>query len=195
MLLTHILPVPRSLPALRILLVLGATLALGACVAGPASNPVAMVSPGSDRTAAEFQQDQAVCQQHAAAQTGYGTPAAPAPASLAGSPTGAAAAPAQRTDDVSFMQCMAARGDSVQIVAMGDQGAYAPPYAYDYPGAGFYPYGFPGYNLAFGGVGFFHGGNLHHDFFHHHDFHGGGFHGGGFHGRDFHGGGFHGGHH
>jgi hypothetical protein len=168
---------------------LGASLTLGACVGGPPPGPAALVLPGKDKTVAAFQQDEAICQQHAVAQTGYGDPSQPATSSPAGSATGAEAAMAQPSSDVSFMQCMAARGDTVQAVAAGY--GYAAPYAYPYPDYG-YPYFYPGYDVAFGGVGVFHRGFLFHRngsrFFHHNGFHGG-FHGGGFHG------GGHGGHH
>src|ERR1700679_2057028 len=56
----------------RMLAVLGANLAVGACVAGPPPGPAGLVMPGKDKSQAAFQQDQAVCQQHAVARTGYG---------------------------------------------------------------------------------------------------------------------------
>lgn len=188
------------------LVALGGSLMLGACVAGPPPGPAAVVVPGKDKTAAAFQEDAAICQQHAMAHTGYGDPsqpgngnppqpaaassaaAPPAAAPPAGSATGAAAATAQPSEDVSFMQCMAARGDTVQAVAAGY--GYDSPYLYPYPDYGYldgYPYFYPGFDVAFGGVGVFHRG-----FFFHRGFHGG-FHRGGFHGGGFHGGG-HGGH-
>jgi hypothetical protein len=192
----------------RTLAALVASLTLSACATDPPPGPAGMITPGKDKTAAAFQQDQAICQQHALAHTGYGgpsqlTPSAPAPAEPLPTPsaptpvsqvdpaTGAAAAPAQPTDDVGFMQCMAARGDSVQVVAAGYPYPYAPyPYPY-YPYPYGYSYGYPGSPFFFGGFGF-------HDRFHR-GFHGGGFrggfHGGGFHGGGFHGGGFHGGGH
>src|SRR4051794_8738832 len=160
-----------AMASIHTLAILGVALALGGCGAGP-SGHTAMVAPGSNRTAADFQQDVAVCQQHAAAQTGYGAPVTPAPVSQAGAPTGPAAAPAQPTDDVSFMQCMAARGNTIQVVAAANP--YPAPYAYGYPGPGFYPYAYGGSGFAFGGPGFFHGRNFHHDF------HSGPFHHGGF---------------
>jgi hypothetical protein len=192
----------------RTLAVLGASLTLAACVAGPPPGPTAMVFPGKDKSAADFQQDQAVCRQHALAQTGYGnvSPAAPAAA------PNPAETPAQSADngatepssDLSFIQCMAARGNTVQIVsAPGDPDyaytypypAYPYPYAYGY-GYGYdYPFAYPYFGTVIGFGGRFHDG-FHHHGFHHDGFHGsgfqGGFHGAGFHG-DSHGGG-HGGH-
>jgi hypothetical protein len=154
-----------------------------------------MVVPGQGKTEAAFQQDEAICQQHAISHTGYGDASQPPPTSAAAPATGVVASPGQPSQDVSFMQCMAARGD---IVQMGSPGGYpygynAPypyPYAYGY-GYG-YPYFYPDYDVVFGGVGFFHHGFFRSGF--HHGGFRGGFHGGGFHGGGFHGGGHGGGH-
>jgi hypothetical protein len=183
-----------------------ASLTLVACAADPPPGPTGMIVPGADKTAAAFQQDQAICQQHALAHTGYGGPtqlgpsasaptaaepsptaSAPTPVSEVAPATGAAAAPAQPADDVGFMQCMAARGDNVQVVDAGYPYPYAPyPYPY-YP----YPYGYSyGYPYGYPGTGFFFGGSGFHNRFFHRGFHGG-FRGGGFHGGGFHGGGGH----
>ncbi len=189
------------LPA-RTLAALFAGLSLSACATDPPPGPAGLITPGKDKTAAAFQLDQTICQQHALAHTGYGgpsqltpsapaptataepapRPSAPTPASQVASAIGAAPAPAQPTDDVGFMQCMAARGDTVQAVAVGYRYPY-PPYPYPYyPYSYGYPYGYPGSTFFFGGFGF-------HDRFFHRGFHGGRFHGGGFHGGRFHAGG------
>jgi uncharacterized membrane protein YgcG len=207
----------RSLTA-----IIAASLALAACAADP-PGPAGMILPGKDKTAAAFQLDQEVCQQHALSRTGFGGPSAPGPIALgptqlapsapapsasaptasalspsdsanqAGPVTGAAAASPQPSGDVGFMQCMAARGDTVQMAQVGYPYPYPAPYPYPYPYPyGYaYPYAYPGGGIFFGGFGF-------HDRFHRgfnrggfHGFHGGGFHGGGFHGGGFHGGGGH----
>jgi hypothetical protein len=193
----------------RTLAALAASLTLGACTAGSLSGPAGMITPGKDKTAAAFEQDQAVCQQHAISHTGYGDQSAPtspaptSPAPTSPAPTPSAAAPstpatasqsgpatvaAQPSDDVDFMQCMAARGDTVQVAsaAYPYPYPYAAPYPYAYPYG--YPFAYPGYGFFFGG-GRFHVRSFHHDFFHHGGFHGGGFHGGFHGGHGFHGGG------
>jgi hypothetical protein len=105
-------------------------------------------------------------------------------------------------NQLEYLQCMAARGDTVSPVPTG----YAEPtsgYGYGYPYDYWYPYGYP-YGFYTGGFigvfgGGFHSRDFHRRFFHdggvHRGFaHGGGFHnGGGFHGGGFHGGGSHGG--
>jgi hypothetical protein len=107
-----------------------------------------------------------------------------------------------------YLQCMAARGDTVRPEPSGYAGAsgwygfaYPYDYAYAYPYDYGYPYGFydGGFIAVFGGGlhdrdfhrRFFHDGGFHRGFFHERGFHRGGFHGGGFHGGGFHGGGGH----
>jgi hypothetical protein len=191
-----------------------ASLTVGACVAGAPPGPMGIVMPGKDKTEAVFQQDESICQQHATAHTGYGDPSqqsagtaptAPPPASSAG--TTGAAVPAGGTplDELGYMQCMAARGDVVQMASMdGYASAYpytpAYPYPYAYPdGYGFpdgYPFGYPYYAGFVGGFGWWHGGwGGHHAGWGHPGFHGGwahaGFHGGGHSGGGHSGGGGH----
>jgi hypothetical protein len=56
---------------------LSASLLLVGCAA-PA--PQAVVAfPGKDKSAAAFQQDEAICRQHAISHTGYGLPSEPSP--------------------------------------------------------------------------------------------------------------------
>jgi hypothetical protein len=180
---------------IRTVAALAAPLALVAC-SGLSSGRTGMIAPGKDRTAAAFQQDQAICQQHALAHTGWDVPAASAarapapPAPSASAPANqsgpADPTPAQRSDDLSFMQCMAARGDTVRMASADDLYPSTAPYPYAYPSPYRYPYAsaLPGFTFVFGGLGFHHR-------FHHHDFHHGGFRHGGFHHGGFHHGGFH----
>jgi hypothetical protein len=173
--------------SVRTLAALGVSLALGACADGPPPGPAAIVLPGQGKTEAAFQQDETICRQHAISHTGYGDLSQPPRASAPVPATGPAASPGQPSQDVSFMQCMAARGDTVQMQSSGGYPyGYDAPYPYSYAyGYGYgYPYLYPDYDVVFGGVGFFH-----------HGFFRGGFHHGGFHGAGFHGGGFHGGGH
>ena len=148
---------------IRTLTALGATLALAACVTEPPPRPAAMIAPGQAKTAVAFQQDQTVCHQQAITRRGYATPTS-SPVSLP--PVGSAAntatrASAQPTTDTGIIQCMAARGNSLQITPLNDPHAYGSPYpiaysyqrAYPYPSA--YPYldytyayGYPGYGLG-----------------------------------------------
>jgi hypothetical protein len=119
---------------------LGIALALGACAATPPPGPPVSVLPGADKDLAAFQRDELICQQYAAAHTGYGSPAgstatgsptgAPGSAAnkvsgngtgratpVAGSTTAANAAVPVRTqpfDEAGYLQCMALRGDTVQ---------------------------------------------------------------------------------
>jgi hypothetical protein len=201
---------------IRSLAALAVTLTLAGCVADPPPSPAGMIMPGADKTAAAFQFDQAVCLQHAFSQTGYGGPSAPGPTQLApsapapsasdptapasgsgnqsGSETGVAAALAQPSADINFMQCMAARGDTVQVAQAGYPYPYPAPYPYPYPYPYGYSYGYP-YPYSYPGGGIFFGGFGFQDRFHHGYFNRGGFHGGAFHGGAFHGGGFHGGGH
>ena len=145
----------------RTVAALGASLTVAACVAQPPAAPAVTVLPGKNKDAAAFQQDQTICEQHAVAHTGYGTPSnspvrPPAVAQAApATPANAQIAPAAPPDQAAYVQCMAARGDTVQIASpvAGDSGyAYAYPYApgYPYPYAGPYPYAYP-YDGFYGG--------------------------------------------
>lgn len=89
-------------------------------------------------------------------------------------------------NQLEYLQCMAARGDTVSAEPAGYAEA---PNWYWYG----YPYGFydGGVIVVFGGG--FHGRNFHRRFFHDGGFHRGFAHAGGFHHGGFHGGGFHGG--
>jgi hypothetical protein len=190
------------------LALLGATLAVSACVAGPPPGPpMGIVGPGKDKTQAAFQQDQSICQQHAVSQTGYGLapqnpadhpPASETPIVLSGAPANAAppapeSAPANATPpipdsapangpppnasnglanyemppgteipgEMSYLQCMAARGDNVQLIPVNgyyDGYGYPYPYPYAYP---YYDYGIPIYGGLVAGWGWYgwgHGG-------------------------------------
>jgi hypothetical protein len=228
--------------AARRLLPLGAALMLGACVDGQPSGPAVIVVPGSGKDFAAFQQDDAICRSHAAANTGYGdltlthtqgSNAAPSGTTgeagtawaagttsgvgtAAGAPAGSGTPTANASgastpeppdetvpNQLGYLQCMAARGDTVRPEPTGyaetaNWYGYGYPFDYAYPYGYGYPYGF--YDVGFIGVfgggfhrGFFHDGGFHRGFFHGGGFHRGGFHGGGFHGGGFHGGGSHGG--
>jgi hypothetical protein len=133
------------------LALLGVNLAVSACVAGPPPGPIGVVAPGKDKSQAAFQQDQFVCQQHAAAQTGYGNapqnPAdhLPADGTLPGSGGGSASAAVtsgpETPGEVSYLQCMAARGNTVQVASAGGYyDGYSYPYGYGYP---YFGYGYP----------------------------------------------------
>lgn len=211
----------------RRMLPLGAALMLGACVSGPPPGPTAIVVPGSGKDFAAFQQDDAVCRRGAASNTGYGDLALPhtevsnaaisgrareagaAARAPTGSGTTAANGPGASTleppdetvpNQLGYLQCMAARGDTVRpepagYVEAANWNGYPYPYDYWYP----YPYGY-GYPYGFYGAGFigvfgggFHGRDFHRRFFHEGGMHQGFVHGGGLHGGGFHGGGFHGG--
>ncbi|WP_428492862.1 hypothetical protein [Rhodopila sp.] len=184
---------------------LGVVMLLGACAASPDAAFRVLPGPGKDQAA--FGQDQAVCQQHAVAHTGYGTPAPPT-AGAAAKP-GAIAATGVPFDATGYLQCMASRGDTVQAQPSAyplgiypDEYPYAYqygyPYAYSYgvPAEPGYPYPFYdgalygglGLGFGFGGGRFFHG-SFHHGFHHggfehhgfeHHGFGHGGFEHGGF---------------
>jgi hypothetical protein len=197
---------------------LSASLAIGACVAGPPPGPTGIVMPGKDKTEAAFKQDESVCEQHAIAHTGYGdpsqqpdgtTPPAPTPpasgtppASSAGTNSDAMPAGGTPLDELSYMQCMAARGDIVQVTSMDGypyNPAYPYPYGYGYGYPDDYPFGYP-YSGFVGGFGWWHGGwgrGGHHGGWGHPGFHGGwshaGFHGGGHSGGGHSGGGHSGG--
>jgi hypothetical protein len=77
----------------RRLLPLGVTLMLGACASESPPNPAAIIVPGPGKDITAFQQDDVICQSHAATGTGYGAlgqrPAvsAPAPGSAGTAPT------------------------------------------------------------------------------------------------------------
>lgn len=153
------------MPSIRKLLPVATILVLGGCVSGPPPQPAAMVVPGPGKDVVAFQQDDQICRQHAEAQTGYGPPVqAPsansaAAAAPSATPTAQASnnAPASSAAElpasmppnaVGYMQCMAARGDSVQQLPPAYVASYAPglyPYGYGYP----FPY--VGY---YGGLGF-----------------------------------------
>ncbi|MBI1209388.1 MAG: glycine zipper family protein [Azospirillum sp.] len=73
-----------------------AAVALGACAALPPTGPSVMALPAKGKSFADFQQDDALCQQYAAQQIGYGSPAQAATDSavssaLVGTAIGAAA--------------------------------------------------------------------------------------------------------
>jgi hypothetical protein len=139
---------------------LGIALALGACAATLPPGPPIAVLPGTGKDLAAFQQDELICQQHAVAHTGYGSPAGSAAtgrpesaengASLnatagaapvaAGTTAANATVPvgAQPFDEAGYQQCMASRGDIVQPQPAGYAAAayrygYLYPYPYDYP--------------------------------------------------------------
>ena len=124
---------------------LGVNLAVSACVAGPPPGPMGVVAPGKDKSQAAFQQDQSVCQQHAVAQTGYGNasqnpadhlpPDGTLPGSGGGSASAAVPSGTAPPGEVSYLQCMAARGNIVQLASAG---GYYDGYSYPYP----YPYGY-----------------------------------------------------
>ena len=177
---------------------LGACLTLGACV-GSSSTPMSgvIVVPGPGKDMMAFQADQAFCQQSATSPGGYGSaPQAPAPnaaaspqtpddldalynpgvvpgTNVAGQSPNAAgqAVPVDAGTPVglNYVQCMAARGDSVQMASMGDYdpgygfagygdyGSYAATYPYPYPNPYDYGYGYgyPFYDGIYGlGLGF-----------------------------------------
>jgi hypothetical protein len=85
----------------RSLVMLIAVLALGACAAPSPTGPGVVATAGTDKSVAEFRQDDADCRQAAVAQL------ASAPA---GTPT--ADTPQQRYD-TSYAQCMCAKGDKI----------------------------------------------------------------------------------
>jgi hypothetical protein len=178
----------------------------------PPAGPPVSVLPGQNKDAAAFQQDELVCQQHAVAHTGYGdlTRSGAPGAAVSGANSGVAgtaaagsgagitnaAAVTPSPDAVGYLQCMAARGDTVQA----EPAAYADGYGYGYS-PDLYPYGY-GYGYPYdyydggfawggGGYGGWHGGGFHHGGFGRGGFAQGGFGHGGFGGGH---GGFGGGH-
>jgi hypothetical protein len=158
----------------RTLALLSVTLVVSACVAGPPPGPMGVVAPGKDKSQAAFQQDQSVCQQHAVAQTGYGeasqnpadhpppneTPPGPGSFSANATPpssAGAAVPPGTEVPgEMSYLQCMAARGDIVQMTSAGgySDSGYGYPYAYGYP---YYGYDYPLYGGLIAGWGGWYG--------------------------------------
>jgi hypothetical protein len=155
---------------------LGTGLTVAACVAASPRDPAVMVMPGKDKTEASFQEDQSICQQHAIAHTGYGDlsrhpsgipPEAPTPTTTTSADI----------DDVSYMQCMAARGDIVQLTSMAGydagEGYAAYPYPFGYGYADGYPFAYPYYAGIIGGLYGFGGGGFRHGDRHHAGFHGG----------------------
>ncbi len=170
---------------------LAASILLAGCaVSAPQDGPSVLTFPGKDKSAADFRQDQAICQQHAISHTGYGLPpetaarqsdsspggsAVAAPSAAAGAPTGevSSTAGAEIPDEVGFAQCMAARGNTV-VPTYDEQSEYAFRGNFGYGSNYLYAYPFYGAALVggFGHSGFNQG--------HHH--HGGAYHGGGHHG-------------
>jgi hypothetical protein len=211
------LPNVTAMKSARTLGSLGASLLLTGCAASAPQGPSILTFPGKDKSAAAFQQDQAICRRHAISHTGYGLASEPAgqPSDAgAATTTGGGAAPpspgpgattdkvpaaakAEIPDQLSYAQCMAARGDRVlSVTPYDEQYTYAYPDGFGYGGA--YPYAYPLYGAGLvGGFGFFGFGHGHHHHGYHHGgggYHGGGYHGGGHHGGwGGHGGGGHGG--
>ncbi len=151
------------------LALIGVNLAVAACVAGPPPGPMGVVAPGKDKSQAAFQQDQSICQQHAVAQTGYGNASQnpadhlPADGTLPGSAGGSASTPippgTAPPGELSYLQCMAARGDIVQATFAGgyyDGYSYPYPYPYGY-GYPYYGYGYPYYGGLIVGWGGWYG--------------------------------------
>lgn len=189
---------------------LGFALVLGACASTPPPGPSLAVLPGTGKDLAAFQQDDMICQQHAVARTGYGSPAG---AAEAGSPAGTAGSAAngasgketagvtpvaagttaanaavpvgtQPFDEAGYLQCMASRGDTVQPQPAGYAAAYpygdSYTYAFGYPYGYTYDYGYPFGLYNPGFVGVFGFGHGFHHGFDHHGFAHGEFAHGGF---------------
>jgi|SRR5271165_977686 len=175
----------------RLLPPLVAASLISGCAAAPTYGPPFVVVPGAGKDQVAFQQDSQICQQHAMAQTGYG---APAQASVPGAPAGSvgSAGTGLASADASFLQCMAARGDTV-VPAPTNYAAGYPgyPYGYAYPYGLSYPYPFY-LGGFFGGIGY--GGWGHHGWGYGGRGHGGWGHGGWGHGGVASGGGRGGGH-
>jgi hypothetical protein len=183
---------------------LGVSLLLAGCAASAPQGPSFLTFPGSDKSAVAFQQDQAICQRHAISHTGYGLPSEPAVQSSdggaaaisGGGPAASSPGPSVVTrkvparaedempDELSYAQCMAARGDTVQLLPVpiyDEQYAYALPGSFGYGSD--YPYPYPLYGAGFvGGFGFFAFRGGHHHGYHNGAYHSGGYHGGGHHG-------------
>jgi hypothetical protein len=168
----------------RLCLPLVVTGLAGGCATVPSNGPLFVVTPGTGRDQAAFQQDSETCQQSVTAGTGYGTPAPPAAAGAT-----AAANAWIASEDTRFLQCMAARGDVVAPAPASYAAGY-PGFAYGYA----YPFGyFDPYPAYFGGVlgGFAYGGWRYHGWGHGGWGHGGWHGGGAWHGGGGHGGGHH----
>ena len=69
----------------RSLVVIIGGLALGACAVQPPTGPSVMALPAKGKSLADFQQDDAACQQYASASIGHGSPAQAANDSAVGS--------------------------------------------------------------------------------------------------------------
>ena len=139
----------------------GIALTLAACVYQ--SPPLSRLSvlPGKSKSLAAFQQDNAICQQHAVTHTGYNdlAPSSTTNPSNGTGPNGSATATAidpEPPDSAGYLQCMASRGNTVQ-----PEGTYAAlpyPYgfSYGYADAFGYPVGY-GYPYPFYDGGFYGG--------------------------------------
>jgi hypothetical protein len=188
------LPNVTRMNSVRPLRSLAASLLLAGCTASVPQDPLILTFPGQDKSASDFRQDQAICQRHAILHTGYGLPSEVPVQPLEGAPGGGAAttspaaaatgdvsaAKAEIPDELSFAQCMAARGDTVVPVSTYDeQSEYA--YRGNIGYGSDYPYAYPFFGAGIvGGFGFSH--------WHHHGYYGGAYHGGGYHGGGYHGG-------
>ena len=125
----------------------------------------------------------------AAGNAGEGAAIGAASGLALGAASGAANAQASQGDlqwhyDVTYGQCMAAKGNSVP--PMPPAGAYGYTYSAPYGAYPGYGYFYPPVTFSFGWGGWYGGG-------YHGGWHGGGWHGGGWHGGGWHGGGWHGG--
>jgi hypothetical protein len=96
--------------------------ALCGCAAALPAGPTVTAFPEPGKTAAQFQEDDAVCRQYSWQQIGYLSPAEAANQSA--TPQGGC--------NTAYIQCMYARGNSV---------ASSPAYAYGYPYPYYGPYG------------------------------------------------------
>jgi hypothetical protein len=108
-------------------------LSLSACAVAPPTGPDVMVMPAQGKSFAEFQQDDTSCRQYASLLFG----------SAAGSNDArASGASLQHRYDASYVQCMAAKGESVPTMPASVAAAdpYGP-YRYAYPA-------YPGYYYA-----------------------------------------------
>jgi hypothetical protein len=111
-----------------------------------------------EKSAVAFQQDQSICQRHAISHSGYGLPSEPATQTQDGGPaanTAEGAAPAgpgagtnqasatavaEMPDELSYAQCKAARGNTVQLLPVyNEQYTDAYPDGFGY-GSGGYPF-------------------------------------------------------
>jgi hypothetical protein len=179
---------------------LGFVLLVAGCASGPPPGPTVLVLPGQNKDLAAFQQDDAICRQHAVAHTGFGESAAPGVSQPAGGGatdlateqpgSGAAgenaAVQAEPADKAAYAQCMASRGDVVRL----QPSSYAAVNGYGYPYLDPYAYWY-GYPYAFDFPFFFYGGGFYHGFgWSHEGVYRGVWHGRGFAGRGFARGGF-----